>query len=233
MAISAIQTSPLPQQSEAKEPQICLVAASLECWLKRKPYLDLTVAERRNGHRIQPRGVTYDAFVPRRDLVFKIESLHVAPIGCNKVAEPLVQMPKVYFVEQLQAKLCRLEFVIVQNLQKVVFVCRVLQGVELIFQGRRDPLHGMAEQVQQDEALHFEFDVRIDHDPQAIEDACPRWFQVAILDAETVLDDTRRDSQPQLDACLGRQLTYERRLLPTLPDEIVPFARSSGEDSWH
>ena len=60
---------------------------------------------------------------------------------------------------------------------------------DVVRQRRRDPLHRMPEQVQQHEALHFESDVGIDHDPQSVEDARPRRLQVAVLDRKTVLHD--------------------------------------------
>jgi hypothetical protein len=78
-----------------------------------------------------------------------------------------------------------------------VLVLRVLQVLQLVLDRRRDPLHGMPEEVQQQEALHLEADVGIDDDPQAVEDARPRRLEVAIFDDEPALDDRRRDGTPK------------------------------------
>ena len=60
---------------------------------------------------------------------------------------------------------------------------------DLLRQRRRDPLHRVSEQVQQQEALHLEPDVGIDRDSQAVENAGPRRVEVAVLDDEPVFDD--------------------------------------------
>jgi hypothetical protein len=48
-------------------------------------------------------------------------------------------------------------------------VLRVPQGVEPRFEGGGDPLHGMAEEVDQDEASGLKVTCRIDRDPEAVE----------------------------------------------------------------
>ena len=76
---------------------------------------------------------------------------------------------------------------------------------------RRHPLHRVAEQVQQQEALHLEADIRVDDDPQAVEDAGARRLEVAILDHEALLDDRGGDRAPQLDHVGRGQLPDEPR----------------------
>jgi hypothetical protein len=48
-----------------------------------------------------------------------------------------------------------------------------------VLERRRYPLDRMAEQMQEQKALHLESDVRIEHDAQAVEDAGPWRLQVA------------------------------------------------------
>src|ERR1700681_332223 len=57
----------------------------------------------------------------------------------------------------------------------------------------------MAEQVEQQEALHLEADVRVDDDTQAIEDARSWWLQIAVLDDKSLLDDAGARLPPQAD----------------------------------
>ena len=54
----------------------------------------------------------------------------------------------------------------------------------------------MAKEVQQHEALHFEIDVGIDHDREAIEDAGARRLQIAVFQDEPALNDAGRDGGP-------------------------------------
>src|SRR5437588_2798054 len=67
----------------------------------------------------------------------------------------------------------------------------------------------MSEQVQEEEALHLESDVRIDDDAQAVEDAGARRLEIAILDREPLLDHARRDLAPDLDEIAARQLPHQ------------------------
>src|SRR3954462_6188018 len=64
----------------------------------------------------------------------------------------------------------------------------------------------MAEKVQQQETLHLETDVRIDHDPQAVEDACSRRLEIAVLNGETVFHDTAADRRPDVDQLVNRHV---------------------------
>ena len=73
-----------------------------------------------------------------------------------------------------KAKAGGLELIRVQHSHEVFAIFRVLQIGQLVLQGRSDPLNGMAEQVEQQKALHLESDIGIDHDPQTVEDACLR-----------------------------------------------------------
>ena len=118
--------------------------------------------------------------------------------------------------QQLHAEARRLELVVVQHLHEPRFVLRVLQILQLVLDRRRDPLHRVAEQVQQQEALHLEADVRIDDDAQAVEDAGARRLEVAVLDHEAVLDDRRGDRPPERDQVGGRQRADQPRA-----DELV------------
>jgi hypothetical protein len=61
--------------------------------------------------------------------------------------------------------------------------------------------------MQQQKALHLESDVGVDGDSQPIENAGPWRFQVAILDGESVLDDGRRDGDPEVNHVGTRQFT--------------------------
>lgn len=53
--------------------------------------------------------------------------------------------------------------------------------------------------MQQQEALHLESDIRIDRDPQAVEDAGPRRLEIAVLDHEPVFDDAGSDADPEVN----------------------------------
>jgi hypothetical protein len=70
--------------------------------------------------------------------------------------------------------------------------------------------------MQEEETLHFEAHVRIDDDSQAIENAGPWRFQIAVLDGEALFDDARRDFPPQLHHVVVRQSANK-----TTPDEFV------------
>jgi hypothetical protein len=83
----------------------------------------------------------------------------------------------------------------------------------------------MAEQVQQQEALHLEADVGIDDDLQAVEDARPRRFEIAVLDGEAVLDDAAADSGPDVDQLVRRHMSDAG------PDDFVTEKRLHGRDA--
>jgi hypothetical protein len=67
----------------------------------------------------------------------------------------------------------------------------------------------MAEQMQEQKALHLESDVRIEHDAQAVEDAGPWRLQVPVFEDEAVLDNARSHAAPQIDERLARHATDE------------------------
>ena len=73
-----------------------------------------------------------------------------------------------------------------QHLQKVIAVLRVLQIGELVLQRRSDSLNGVAEQVEQQEALHLKGDIGIDHDPHVVE----RMPRMATLTSARAVDVT-------------------------------------------
>ena len=102
-------------------------------------------------------------------------------------------------MHQLHAETGSLELVRVQHAHEVLAVLRVLQIGELVLQRRSDPLNRMAEQVEQQEALHLEADVGIENDSQAVEDARSGRLEVPELDSEAVLDHARADASPQID----------------------------------
>ncbi len=60
--------------------------------------------------------------------------------------------------------------------------------------------------MEQQEALHLEPDIRIDGDPQTVEDAGSWRFEVSVLDHEPVFHDAGRDSNPQVNHVGARQL---------------------------
>ncbi len=124
-------------------------------------------------------------------MVRRIVALDVPPIGLDKVAVPLVKRRDADLVHQLHAETRGLELVRVQNLHEVLAIFSVLQIGELVLQGRSDPLNRMAEQMEQQEALHLEADVGIDDDPQTVEDARPGRLEIAVLDDKPLLDDAR------------------------------------------
>ena len=68
----------------------------------------------------------------------------------------------------------------------------------------------MAEEVEQQEALHLESDVRIDDDAQPVEDPGARRLEVPIFDREPVFDDTRRHRGPHPNQIVGRHVTDAR-----------------------
>ena len=111
-------------------------------------------------------------------------------------------------MHQLHAETCGLELVRVQHLHEALLVLSVLQIGELVLQRRRDPLHRMTEQVEQQEALHLEADVGIDDDPQTVKDARSGRLEIAVLDDKPLLDHARTYSSPQTDEFVGRPLAH-------------------------
>src|SRR5436309_2450200 len=65
--------------------------------LKRVPHLNLPVPQWRDGGRRQQWAVSCHAFFPRRDAVFAIEPLDVAPVGLHEIAVPLVERADIHF----------------------------------------------------------------------------------------------------------------------------------------
>jgi len=54
----------------------------------------------------------------------------------------------------------------------------------------------MPEQVQQHEALHLEIDIRIEDDPQPVDDPSPRRLEITILDRKALFHNPRRGLKP-------------------------------------
>jgi hypothetical protein len=102
----------------------------------------------------------------------------------------------------------------------------VLQRLELVLDRRRHPLDGVAEQVQQQEALHLEPDVRIDRRCEAVEDAGPRRLEIAVLDGETVLDDAAAHRRPDVDQLVCRHVADAGA------DDFVAGERLHARDQW-
>src|SRR5712692_2773058 len=136
-----------------------------------EPDLHLTMLQDWNGNRLNERATIHHTVLPRRDLVGLIVPLDVPPIGLHEVAVPLIQVCHPKPVQKLHAETRRLELVVVQHAHEARAVLRLLQLLELVFQGWSDPLHRMTEQMQKEETLHFEAHVRIDDNSQAIENA--------------------------------------------------------------
>ena len=93
----------------------------------------------------------------------------VTPVGLDKIAEPLIEIVTPRSRINCIANPAASPLVIVQDLHESCFVLSVLEIGKLVFNGRRNPLDGMTEQVEQQETLHFESDVGIDHDAKPIE----------------------------------------------------------------
>ena len=143
--------------------------------------------------------------MPVGQLVGRVIALDVAPVGLDEIAVPLIEVRDAGIAQQLHAEAGRLELVVVQHLHEPGFVLGVLQVVELVLDRRRHPLHRVAEQVQQEEALHLEADVGVDDDAEAVEDAGSRRLEIAVLDDESPLDDRGGDPAPEPDHVRFRQ----------------------------
>ena len=124
-------------------------------------------------------------------------------------------------MHQLHAEARGLELVRVQHLHEAIAIFSVLQVRELVLQGRSDPLNRVAEQVEQQKALHLEADVGIDDDPQAVEDTRSRRLEIAVLDDKPLLDDARTHSSPQADELVGRPLANLPRAVELVTGNIV------------
>ena len=122
----------------------------------------------------------------------------------DEIAIPLILARDAAFVQQLQAEPRRLEFIVPEHLHEPRAILRMLQRLELVLDGWRDPLRGVSEKVQQQEALHLEADIGIDDDSQAIENAGPWRIEIPILDGEAVFHDAGCGRGPDLDQLVGR-----------------------------
>ncbi len=123
---------------------------------------------------------------------------HIAPVCFDKIAVPLILVFYPCLVKQRHSNPSSLEFIRPQHLQKCFqFLC-MLQFMQTGLQRRCDPLNLMAEQVQQDEALHLKSNVRIQCNRQAVKDTCARRFKVLVPHGKSVLDDFRRNSAPHI-----------------------------------
>src|SRR5713226_423545 len=157
----------------------------LEC----KPHLDLVMLQIGNRRRLD-QGTTIDhALVPVGKVTCLIEPFDVAPIGLDEVAVPLVQLAHAHLVHELHAEPRGFELVCVQNRHETGSVLSVLQVVELVLERGSHPLNRVTEQMEQEETLHLEANVRVDDDPESVEDASTGRFEVAIFEDESTLDD--------------------------------------------
>src|SRR6266849_1952951 len=63
----------------------------------------------------------------------------------------------------------------------------------------------MPEQMEQQEALHFKTNIRVNDDAETVENTGTGRFEVAILKDKSVLDHARRHLAPQLHHVVGWQ----------------------------
>src|SRR5438552_18644160 len=98
----------------------------------------------------------------------------------------------------------------------------------------------MAEQVQQQKALHLEADIRIDDDAEAVEDAGAWRLEIPILDHEPMFDDAGRHVDPEVhhvaarhvadQACADDFMTGEQ--FHGVPSSgLILYQRGSGSSS--
>src|SRR5580704_7469526 len=85
----------------------------------------------------------------------------------------------------------------------------------------------MAEQVEQQEALHLEADVRVDDDTQAIEDARSWWLQIAVLDDKSLLDNAGARLPPQADELVAGPLADQTCAVELVTRKTVHVKRRS------
>src|SRR5262249_11240494 len=124
-------------------------------------YFNLAVAQLRDRNRHDQRTAAGDAGRPVGERDARIVLLDVLPIGLDESAVPLIDGRNARLMEQRHAEPRGLVLVGVEDLHEARALRRVLQIVQLVLDRRRDPLHGVAEQVQQQKALHLEADVGI------------------------------------------------------------------------
>ena len=99
-----------------------------------------------------------------------IKRVNIFPVSLGEIKEPGVQIGDARLVQELKAEPGRVPLVELQGSQV---------DVEVVFRHADDlgpvrgcnPLHRVAEQVKQKEALHLEIDQRINRDRESVEDA--------------------------------------------------------------
>src|SRR3954469_22390114 len=131
------------------------IEKSRDRWSKCVSHFNLSTFDRRYWLRLNDWLLVLDAFVPGWDYVGVVVLLDISPIGSDKVAIPLVQVIDADLAHQLHAESCRLVFVCVERLHEYCFVGSVLERRKRLGQRRRGPLHTVAEEMQENEALHL------------------------------------------------------------------------------
>src|ERR1043165_3211524 len=180
----------------------CALSQSIElsrAWSsERESNFQLFVLQRRDRLGLDQRLVGCNALAPGRDGTLAVVTLQVLPIGNDEIAVPLVKIVDPRLMKQLHAEARGLVFIIVKDLNEDLAVLRILERAQLFCEGRRDPLDTVSEKVQQNEALHFEVHIRIQREPQPVEDTGARRLQVAIFNREAIFHDLRGDPQPDI-----------------------------------
>src|ERR1051326_483693 len=196
---------------------------------ERESNLDLVVmqfGDRRGRHQ---RAAADVARLPVGKPPGLVIALDVAPIGPHKATEPLAARRDADLVHQLHSETRGLELVRMQHLHEAIAVLRVLQIGELVLQRWSDPLNGVAEQMEQQEALHLEGDVGIDDDSKTVEDARLGRLEIAVFDHESMFDDARTCASPEIDELVDRPLADLPRAVKLVTADGVHGA--SGRDA--
>src|SRR5260221_1179876 len=139
-----------------------------------KPHLHGVMTKLGNRLWLNQRTAADHAGMPIWQLTGLIVPFDIAPIGLDEIAVPLIERRDPGAVQELHPKARGLELVVVQNLHEALAVLRILQVAQFLLDRWSHPLNGMTEQMEEQEALHLEADVRIDDDPQAVEDPSAR-----------------------------------------------------------
>jgi len=158
-----------------------------------------------------------DALAPRRDCALAVVTLEVLPVGDYEVGVPLVKIVDTDFMQQLHAEAGSLVFVVVKNLHERSAVSGILERPQLFRERRGDPLDTVPEEMQQNEALHFEIHVWIESETQAVKNARARRLKVTIFDRKAIFHDPGGDPQPDIHQRLRGHHAHQ-----TVADQLVP-----------
>ena len=115
-----------------------------------------------------------------------------------------------------------------QHAHEPALVLGVLKLAQLVLQRGRDPLDRMAEQMEEEETLHLEPDVGVDHDAESVEDAGPGRIQIAIFDDEPVLHDARSHLGPEAHHLAARQMTDETGAMELMARKAISLSVQGG-----